>query len=265
MISGIQAAASLLILVFGLPAVAAEISLNTRLDLLVRSYPDTLSHHTEGMLYFHGGGEPMRIDDGLIKTHPEALANADIDDMLDQIYPLGPCAFEPPHNFDPGRIRSGKLMKRLYGGNRASVSNRLKRLDWFGRNVRVTSVHGVDKALARVRDDLSKLPVRHIKPARKSSGTFNWRKIAGTNRLSVHSFAAAIDINNKYADYWRWAGGKPGNVPKYKNRIPLEIVAIFEKHGFIWGGRWYHFDTMHFEYRPEMIAIARAANASACD
>ena len=37
------------------------------------------------------------------------------------------------------------------------------------------------------------------------------------------------------------------------NRIPYEIVEIFERHGFIWGGRWYHFDTMHFEYRPELL------------
>ena len=40
---------------------------------------------------------------------------------------------------------------------------------------------------------------------------------------------------------------------KYVNRIPKEIVKVFEKHGFIWGGRWYHYDTMHFEYRPELI------------
>ncbi|MDD5211432.1 MAG: M15 family metallopeptidase, partial [Sulfuricurvum sp.] len=26
------------------------------------------------------------------------------------------------------------------------------------------------------------------------------------------------------------------------------------KYGFIWGGRWYHYDTMHFEYRPELLA-----------
>jgi peptidoglycan LD-endopeptidase CwlK len=32
-------------------------------------------------------------------------------------------------------------------------------------------------------------------------------------------------------------------------------VRVFEKHGFIWGGRWYHYDTMHFEYRPELIAM----------
>jgi hypothetical protein len=35
--------------------------------------------------------------------------------------------------------------------------------------------------------------------------------------------------------------------------MPYEIVDIFEKQGFIWGGKWYHFDTMHFEYRPELL------------
>jgi hypothetical protein len=30
-------------------------------------------------------------------------------------------------------------------------------------------------------------------------------------------------------------------------------VAVFERHGFIWGGRWAHYDTMHFEYRPELL------------
>ena len=43
----------------------------------------------------------------------------------------------------------------------------------------------------------------------------------------------------------------------YTNRFPLEIVEIFERHGFIWGGKWYHFDTFHFEYRPELITLAK--------
>jgi hypothetical protein len=33
----------------------------------------------------------------------------------------------------------------------------------------------------------------------------------------------------------------------------MKIVDVFEKHGFIWGGKWYHYDTMHFEYRPELL------------
>jgi hypothetical protein len=39
----------------------------------------------------------------------------------------------------------------------------------------------------------------------------------------------------------------------YRNRVPYEIVEIFERHGFIWGGKWGHFYTMHFEYRPEFF------------
>jgi D-alanyl-D-alanine carboxypeptidase-like protein len=58
----------------------------------------------------------------------------------------------------------------------------------------------------------------------------------------------AIDVNIKFADYWLWA--KKG---VYQNRIPFELVDIFERHGFIWGGKWGHFDTMHFEYRPELL------------
>ena len=34
-------------------------------------------------------------------------------------------------------------------------------------------------------------------------------------------------------------------------------VDAFEAEGFIWGGRWYHFDSLHFEYRPELIALAK--------
>ena len=48
-----------------------------------------------------------------------------------------------------------------------------------------------------------------------------------------------------------------GAIP-YKNRFPLGLAGLFERYGFIWGGRWYHYDTMHFEYRPELLAYARA-------
>jgi hypothetical protein len=40
----------------------------------------------------------------------------------------------------------------------------------------------------------------------------------------------------------------------HRNRIPFEVVEPFEAEGFIWGGKWYHYDTMHFEYRPELFA-----------
>jgi peptidoglycan LD-endopeptidase CwlK len=42
-------------------------------------------------------------------------------------------------------------------------------------------------------------------------------------------------------------------VEAMRNSYPQEIVELFEKHGFIWGGKWSHFDLMHFEYRPEVL------------
>ena len=73
------------------------------------------------------------------------------------------------------------------------------------------------------------------------------RRVARTATASPSTSPSA------HADYWRWAKGQAGGAIPYRNRIPLEIVEIFERHGFIWGGKWYHYDTMHFEYRPELL------------
>ncbi len=61
------------------------------------------------------------------------------------------------------------------------------------------------------------------------------------------------DINVATSDYWLWKAGAAGTPAGYRNRIPAKIVEIFEKHGFIGGGKWHHYDTMHFEYRPELL------------
>ena len=45
--------------------------------------------------------------------------------------------------------------------------------------------------------------------------------------------------------------------------FPSAIVSLFEDNGFIWGGKWEHFDLMHFEYRPELIIKAKKLRAKA--
>ncbi|WP_258031807.1 M15 family metallopeptidase [Campylobacter concisus] len=75
-------------------------------------------------------------------------------------------------------------------------------------------------------------------------GTIKWRIIAGTNRLSAHSYCIAIDINVKKSHYWKWSKG-------YQNLIPEKNVRVVEKHKFVWGGRCKHFDMIHFEHCPE--------------
>ena len=86
-------------------------------------------------------------------------------------------------------------------------------------------------------------------------GSVNWRSIAGTSRLSAHSWGIAIDLNARYGAYWRWQKSPaPESILNLRRSYPGEIVKIFEAQGFIWGGKWSHYDLMHFEYRPELLA-----------
>ncbi|HEX5957303.1 MAG TPA: M15 family metallopeptidase [Hyphomicrobiaceae bacterium] len=249
-----------------LPAAATDkVPLAARLDALVASYPGYIEG-VEGNELVLTGGKRHVIDDGKPRTHAEMLESGDIEDMLSQVYPLGACVSqEPPANdFEPGRVRNETFFKGLYGTSAAEVRRHLTSVEWFGEKLPVMRLQGVDAALARVRADLAKLDPglnRYLTP---SAGTFNWRPIAGTGQLSAHSFGIAIDINTAFTDYWRWAGKRPAVAIAYKNRIPLEIVHVFERHGFIWGGKWYHYDTMHFEYRPELIRIGELAERAGC-
>ncbi|WP_415785986.1 M15 family metallopeptidase [Deinococcus saxicola] len=59
-----------------------------------------------------------------------------------------------------------------------------------------------------------------------------WRTVAGTPRLSVHSFGAAIDLNVRMSAYWKWEGYAEGQRGiRHRNQIPAALVNIFERHG----------------------------------
>ncbi len=245
----------------GVLAQPTEAALLRSVAALIAAYPGHLSHREGNELVWRDGTR-MRIDDGIAKDEAARLENADIEDMLSQTYLVGACSYgAPPEDFDPGRVRDEAFFRKMYGGSAAAVSATLATIDWFGTPLRVTTVNGVDRALAAVREELAALPAELRVFVAPTAGAFNWRVVAGTNRLSVHSFGAAIDLNVDHSDYWLWgsATGRESDVPPYRNRFPPEIVEAFERHGFIWGGKWRHFDTMHFEYRPELIGLSARA------
>lgn len=220
------------------------------LKSLLKSYPDFLDSAGINQLYWKDGFE-MIYDDGITgKTHDEMLDNPDLEDMMIQKYEKGSDWDYPPDvNFEPGRIRFEPFFYKMYGSSEDEVMNNLVNVEWIdGSIIQFSSVNGADEKLRSVIRELKELPSEFRKYLKNIGGTFNWRVIAGTNRLSTHSFGIAIDINTKYSDYWKW-----NNNTEYINRIPVEIAEVFEKYGFIWGGKWYHYDTMHFEYRPELL------------
>jgi hypothetical protein len=145
----------------------------------------------------------------------------------------------------------------MYGDCRAGeVAPKLVHVVWlpssWGHSLAITSVNGVDRQLDAISHELDGLPAADKKYLFPPGGTYVCRKVADTGQPSMHGWGAAIDINPAYSDYWLWRRSG-GRLPAYINRIAQEIVTIFERHGFIWGGRWAHFDTMHFEYRPELL------------
>jgi len=187
--------------------------------------------------------------------------------MFYQTYPLANPTDRLPKDFDPGRYRVEALFMALYGDSESAVAKNCVAVEFCGHSVKFNARYGAADALHAVSADLTPLLAR--KPELRSyvdklAGTFNWRKVAGTERLSNHSFATAIDLNPKKAAYWRWQS--PTQIETFSRKNwPTEIIEAFERHGFIWGGKWWHFDTMHFEYRPEIIAYAKSVAASASE
>ena len=221
---------------------------------LMEAYPDFITGYRDNKILFKDGTE-MTYDDGREKSFVQKLDDADIEDMFAFKYDLN--SWTPEFQQDAGRSRNEALFKKMYGNSAAEVRKHLVNVPWFGQNVLFTTVNGAAEHLKAVRDELAKHP--EFKSYFKSEGTFYWRQVRGANRLSAHSYGMTIDIGGNYKTYWLWskAGAKETDKVQYKNKIPHEIVEIFEKHGFIWGGRWYHYDTMHFEYRPEILLMEK--------
>ncbi|WP_288318428.1 M15 family metallopeptidase [Xylanibacter caecicola] len=219
--------------------------------ILMDVYPDAGMKYKDGYIVFPDG-ERILYDDGKKKSFTVMLDNSDVEDMFGMRYDTA--SSKPGYLSDAGRSRCEALFKKMYGKSASEVSSRMETVDWFGQKIKFTKVNGASRQLRKVVAELKTKP--HLAKYLKPASTFYWRNVRGAKRMSAHSYGIAIDINVKMSDYWLWANKGKGETAKisYKNRIPLELVRVFEKHGFVWGGRWYHYDTMHFEYRPEQLA-----------
>jgi len=227
-------------------------------ERFVAAYPEALER-TDGNWLIWRDGTRMALDDGTgRKPFAAWLDTPDIEDMLRPPYPPGAGPIDPSPESDPGRARNAAFFDKMYGDCRkGEVKPRLATITWLPTKARqrltVTTVNGVAARLEAVSQALDRLPPEFDPFLAPAGGTYNCRVIAGTDRVSAHGWGIAIDLAVSRSDYWRWAPGAASGKVAYRNRIPLEIVHIFERHGFIWGGRWYHYDTMHFEYRPELL------------
>jgi hypothetical protein len=196
-------------------------------------------------------GIRIPLDDHKNKSFDECLASPDVKDIFLIPYRAGAIRPVEVENDDPGRIRVEVILAATYGPNPAAAQVRVR---FLGMAVRVHRkiVPALERVAARLKDARTNPSLAPF--LRRLSGGFAARAIAGTDRKSAHAYGIAIDLDKSMSDYWRWQTGPH----RWRNRIPQAVVDAFEAEGFIWGGRWWHYDTMHFEYRPELVGPACA-------
>lgn len=176
----------------------------------------------------------------------------DISESMAQPYPPEPLRPPTPPGLAPGRKRSYALLEALYGASPQEVARHLESADFFGQKASLNSAAAA--ALRNAAAALGELADLRRRGWLKVDGSYIWRKIAGENAPSAHSYGIAIDLGAQIAPYWRWCRIRPHPM---QASYPHEIVEAFERSGFIWGGKWHEYDLMHFEYRPELLCKGR--------
>jgi hypothetical protein len=239
-----------------------EITMKQDILSLMLAYPeyaDGVTKENSGKVYLvMKSGRKILYDDKRSKGFEEKLNNPDLQDMLEQVYPIESSTKLMDKNFDPGRGRVYELIREVYGASRPQIEKNLTTVHTgygsFRFNKNNKAAEELRNAFTELRE-LSKTNPKINAFLSPCSGTFNYRMISGTGRLSPHSFGTAIDLASDKRDYWKWASREQGE--KRLLSYSKEVVEVFERHNFVWGGKWGHFDILHFEYRPEIILKAR--------
>ncbi|MDR3123436.1 MAG: M15 family metallopeptidase [Treponema sp.] len=186
------------------------------------------------------------------------------------------------------RIKSRRSGGALSGWNRGSVNPDTERSpfyetlyacrtreeayqqqEWITFLNRRVQVHKAIKApLARVETQIferekSDAAITEWRKRLYSITSWNWRNVAGSGNRSYHSYGIAIDLLETQQPgketYWQWTRAKGVNwrtvTADQRLDPPDSVISAFEEQGFIWGGTWPWYDTMHFEYRPELLIV----------
>ena len=165
----------------------------------------------------------------------------------------------------------GAFQAALYGGsNRREIEALQRRVEFLGFRM---SVHrDIVAPLQRVEAEIRAWEGGSAFIATLGSAYgFAWRQIAETQRMSFHSWGLAVDILPRNSGgrpiFWQWERDRNPDwmlVPLERRwSPPQEVIDIFKRNGFIWGGNWIFYDTMHFEFRPELLAYTRLVNRTA--
>jgi hypothetical protein len=150
--------------------------------------------------------------------------------------------------------------------DRDEAYDRIKSIRFLGKTVMVH--YSILEELSLVEELIlteskTNLPVRQWIDRIGTLDGWNWRSIADTQSRSFHAYGAALDMlpssTGRLETYWLWTARTKSDwwSVSYDQRLhpPEAVIKAFEAYGFVWGGKWLFYDTMHFEYRPEIFIL----------
>ncbi|MDR2784731.1 MAG: M15 family metallopeptidase [Treponema sp.] len=167
---------------------------------------------------------------------------------------------------DPGAIRSPLFETIWQARSKEEAFSHQRLISFLGRSVQIHQdiVSPLNRVEARIQKLAKNDPeIRQWIGNLQSITGWNWRNVAGSTSRSFHAYGAAVDLLMKVQPgmetYWQWTAAKGidwRSIPAEKRQNPpVAAIRAFEEQGFIWGGRWARYDTMHFEYHPELLIL----------
>jgi len=129
-------------------------------------------------------------------------------------------------------------------------------MTYDGRPIRGVQIHRkcaeslkavFDDIAQQIGHDWSRLPAGAV----RFSGSYNFRPIRGSSRMSCHAFGAAIDLD---------APENGMNTRGDKGTMSPIVIAAFKRQGWYWGGDFRgRQDPMHFQAANEASRVAELA------
>jgi len=210
-------------------------------------------------------GRPIFYRDGRMLKEEHLLRASDFTSIF-YGYEQGPLAEPGPHR--PPQHLATDFLDAAIGDTEHEVRASSEWVSFLGHRVFVQTLCA--EPLRRVEDRIGEHAlesdeVRDFLSQIRVIYSMKRRVVKGSGNRSYHAYGLAIDIipasyGGKHV-YWLWSSKIVrdwGDIPLSKRWHPPEqVIEAFEENGFIWGGKWYRFDTVHFEYRPEILSLAR--------
>ena len=227
---------------------------------------DSVTYRDDDVV-FTLGGRSIHFQDGRMLEEGRLEERTECDPIF-YPYSLAPLT-EPPPAPEEFPTYCRDVLESLWGRTEGEIRRHGRSARFLDHRVFVNEI--LIGPLTAVERDLLAASSRDNSVARwiedlSITYSFIIRDVAGAQSQSYHGWGLAIDmVPTSYEGlhvYWRWSRvfDRDG-----WHRIPVEqrwsppppVVEIFERHGFVWGGKWAHFDSMHFEYRPEILLYNR--------